>query len=53
MDDRDLARLTEDERVCRDFIVFSLGSRATLPDRVRARARHLLLPRWQGLNAPW
>jgi hypothetical protein len=51
--DEDRARRLRNERLCRDFVIFSLGSRATPSDRLRARARHLLRPRWEGLTAPW
>ena len=41
MDEGDRARLMSDERAFRHFMVFSIGSRATLSDHLRARVVHL------------
>ena len=49
----DHARLSQDERALRDFIVFNLGSRATTWDRVRARTRPALSPRGERASASW
>ncbi len=49
----DHARLSQNERALRDFIVFNLGSRATAWDRVRARTRHALAARGERGSVPW
>jgi len=47
------AQIQQDERALRDFVIFNLGSRATVWDRLRARLQHALARRQERASVPW
>lgn len=49
----DRARVSHDERALRDFLVFNIGSRATIWERVGAHARQVLARHPEGTSVPW